>query len=139
MNSINLIGNLTRDAERVQTQGGTALAKFGIAWNDYKKEAHFYDCTLWGPAAESIGQYLTKGKKIGISGELRQERWQDKDGGNRSKHVINVRNVTFASGAGDGGGQGSESRWGPSTTPIATPLPKAVEAVEEAATQEIPF
>ena len=63
-------------------------------WED---EGNFFDFKLWGKRAESINPYLGKGAQIGIEGELQQDRWQDKDGNNRSKVSINVSNVQLCS------------------------------------------
>lgn len=92
INNVTLIGNLCGDAELKYTSEGTAVAKFSIAYNDYKKEAHFFNCTVWGKLAENLSQYLTKGKQIGIGGELRQNRWE-KDGQKRSTVEINVNKI----------------------------------------------
>lgn len=93
INSVVLIGNLVRDVEVTYTAGGTAVAKMSIASNKSKKqqdgswgtETSFFDITLFGKTAESLKQYLVKGKKIAVSGSLHQDRWKDKDGNNRSR------------------------------------------------------
>ena len=94
INHVVLIGRLTRDADLKYTASGIAVSKFCIAVNRRKKngdqwedEANFFDIVLWGRQAESLNQYLLKGKPVGIDGELRQERWQQ-DGINRSKVEI---------------------------------------------------
>ena len=97
MNSVNLTGRLTRDAELKFLNTGMAVSKFSIAVNRYggkdkPEEVSFFDVTLWGKAAEAVSQYLTKGKKVGISGEIKQERWEQ-DGQARSKVAITANNV----------------------------------------------
>ncbi len=106
INSVTLVGRLTRDAELKYTGGGTAVCKFSIAVNRSRKsgdgwqeEAHFFDIVLWGRQGEAIHQYLTKGKQIAVQGELRQNRWE-KDGQQRSKVEINAQNVQLLGGPG---------------------------------------
>ena len=103
MNTVNLIGNLTRDAELKYTNNGFAIVNFALAWNQRKKEndtwkdvAHYFDCTYIGKPAESVHKYLTKGKKIGISAELRQESWE-KDGQKRSRVKLSVNSLDLLS------------------------------------------
>ena len=67
-------------------------------------EAHFFDIVLWGKTAESLNQYLVKGKQVGIEGQLRQNRWEQ-DGQARSKVEIFATNVMLL-GSGSGGRQG---------------------------------
>lgn len=84
MNSINIIGRLTRDADLKNT--GTAVCKFTVAVDrDFKnkageKEADFINCTLFNKAAESLSQYLVKGKLVGISGRVQTGNYTNKDG-----------------------------------------------------------
>jgi len=99
INSVTIVGNLTRDAELKSTSGGMAVCKFSVAVNrrvkkgdGWETEAGFSDVNLWGRQAESLGRYLTKGKQVGIAGELRQERWQQ-DGQTRSKVLIVANNI----------------------------------------------
>jgi single-strand DNA-binding protein len=88
------IGRLTRDAEIKYTAGGMAICPMSIAVNrrfkkgdSWEDSASFFDVELFGKQAESVGKYLVKGKQVGISGELVQDRWE-KDGQTRSKVKI---------------------------------------------------
>jgi len=110
INSVVLVGRLTRDAELKYTANGTAVCKFSIAVNRSRKtgdswgeEAHFFDIVLWGRQGEAIHQYLGKGKQIGVQGELRQSRWEQ-NGQNRSKVEIHALNVQLLGGSSTGGG-----------------------------------
>jgi single-strand DNA-binding protein len=90
-NEINVIGNLTRDPEIRYTQSGTPMCLYSIANNryrkngdDWQKETSFFDCQSYGETAEIVKRF-GKGKKIQVSGRLKQDRWQDKTTGqNRS-------------------------------------------------------
>ena len=106
MNVCVLTGRLTRDAELRFTNGGTAVSNFSIAVNEsakqqdgsYADKACFFDVQLWGKSAESLQQYLTKGRQITINGRLKQETWQDQHSGqNRSKVVINASQLQLLS------------------------------------------
>ena len=104
MNSVTLIGRLTRDSELKYSSGGAAIASLSIAVNSKKKqgdrwvdEVDYFDCTLFGKQAESLNQYLNKGKQIGITGRLKQNRWE-KDGQNYSKVVVIVSQIDLLGG-----------------------------------------
>jgi len=88
-----LVGRLTRDATLKYTEGGQAVSKFSIAVNRRRKassgdgwedEANFFDIVVWGKQAEGIHPYLNKSKWVSVTGELRQDRWQQ-DGQSRSR------------------------------------------------------
>ena len=95
INSVFVIGRLTKDPEVKYTTGGTAKMEISIAVNRSVKEGDswvlrpsYFDVEYWGKRAESINQYLHKGKQIGISGYLDQKRWTGQDGTNHSRIVI---------------------------------------------------
>ena len=112
-----LIGRLTRDAELKYTSGGMAISNFSLAVKRSKKtgdrweeEASFFDCTAFGRQAEAVSQYMTKGKQVGVQGELRQDRWE-KDGQSRSKVVIIANTIQLLGGStGSSGGSGESFR-----------------------------
>jgi single-strand DNA-binding protein len=114
INHVVLVGRLTRNAELKYTNNGSAVSKFSIAINQRRKkddqwvdESHFFDIVLWGKTAESLNQYLVKGKQIGIEGQLRQNRWEQ-DGQQRSKVEIVASNVMLLGSRG-GSQSGDES------------------------------
>jgi single-strand DNA-binding protein len=120
-NEVVIIGRLTRDAEIKMTSSGQSITSFSIAVNrsvkkgdEWTDEASFFDVTLWGKIGEIIGQYLTKGKQVAVVGSLRQDRWTDKEGANRSKVVINAEMVQLlgsgSAQAGQGEAQGAPSK-----------------------------
>ena len=122
INSVVLIGRLTRDAELRYSNSGTAICKFSIANNYSRKtgdtwgeETNFFDAVLMGRRAEALHKYLVKGKQIGIKGELRQDRWEQ-DGQRRSRVEIWVNDVNLLGGGqgGGGGGGGDAGRGAPS-------------------------
>ena len=104
MNTVMIIGRLTRDMETRYTAGGMAIGKFSLAVNRKKKsgeqwvdEASFFDVTCFGKTAENLAQYMTKGKQVGVDGSLHQDRWE-KDGQNMSRVVINADSIQLLGG-----------------------------------------
>ncbi len=109
INIVTLVGRLTREAELKYTNSGLAVCKFSLAVNRRKRsgdqwtdEVSYFDIVLWGKQGEAIQQYLGKGKQIAVSGELRQNRWEQ-DGQNRSKVEIVASNVQLLGGGGNSG------------------------------------
>jgi single-stranded DNA-binding protein len=82
VNKVILIGNLGRDAEMRYTPGGTAIAKFSIAttevWNDKsgqrQERTEWHNIDLWGKQAESLSDYLQKGKQVFVEGRLQSRK-----------------------------------------------------------------
>ena len=112
INSVVIVGRLTRDVELKYMNNGNAVASMSIAVNRSKKEgdqwgseAHFFDVSYFGKGAEAVKPYLTKGKQIAVQGSLRQIRWE-KDGQKQSRVVIVADSVELLGGnGGNGGGQ----------------------------------
>ena len=105
INRVNISGNLTRDPELRQTQGGMSILRFGVAVNDRRKNQqtnewedypNFIDCTLFGKRAESLDGYLSKGAKVAIEGKLRWSQWEH-DGQKRSKIEVVVDEIELMS------------------------------------------
>lgn len=73
MQVIILSGNLARDAESKTTQSGKQVCSFSVGvaqgWGD-NKSTNWYRCNVWGDRGEKIAQYLLKGVKVFVTGEL---------------------------------------------------------------------
>lgn len=90
-NKVILAGNLVRDPELRYTPKGTAVAKIGLAinrqWRDEagqkKEEVTFVDVDCFGKQAETVGQYLKKGRPVLIEGRLKLDQWDDKTTGQK--------------------------------------------------------
>lgn len=102
LNSVLVEGNLVRDPELSYTNRGTPVCKFSVACNRYYKqddelqqEVSFFDITVWSRQAEVCGEYLHKGRGVRIVGRLKQDRWQDASGNNRSRVLIIAEHVEF--------------------------------------------
>ena len=101
INIIVIEGRVTRNAE-MKSAGSSIVTTFGVANNQsYKKDgkwidnAYFFDCEIWGPYGESVRQYLNKGQRVIITGQLIQNRWTDTDGKNRSSDKIRVKDLSI--------------------------------------------
>ncbi|MFP4153762.1 MAG: single-stranded DNA-binding protein [Alkalispirochaeta sp.] len=112
INHVVLVGRLVRDAQLKYSNNGLAICEFSIAINNRRKqgdewvdEPNFFDVTLFGRQGEAIQRYLTQGKQVGVDGQLRQDRWQNQEGQNRSKVSVVANNVMLL-GSRDGGGTG---------------------------------
>ena len=103
INSVSIGGNLVRDAELRATAGGSFILTFDVAVNERRKrddgtwadEPSYIRCKLFGKRAQSVQPHLTKGCKVAVQGKLRQERWQTKEGQNRSEIVVLVDEIEF--------------------------------------------
>lgn len=102
LNSVNLIGRLTRDIEVRYTQNNIAHSIFSIAvnrnvkdGNDWKEETSFIGIEVWGSLAESIKRYSGKGKRIAVNGYIVQKSYQAKDGSNQNKTYVVAISVTL--------------------------------------------
>lgn len=83
MNQVNLIGNLTKDPEVKYTQDQLAIARFSIAINTgygEKQRTDFPNIVVFGKQAENCERYLSKGRKVGISGRIQTGSYDNKEG-----------------------------------------------------------
>lgn len=88
-----ILGNLTKDIELRYLPSGSAIAKSSIAYTTGfgdNKKSHFIDVTFFGKLAETANQFLKKGSKVLLDGEIHFEQWTAQDGSNRSKHSLKV-------------------------------------------------
>lgn len=91
VNTVVLVGRLTRDAELKYTPSGSAVCEFSLAIDragdkvDGEIQAGFFDVQLWGDSAERVADWLVKGKLVGVTGQLKHHRWEAADGAKRSK------------------------------------------------------
>jgi single-strand DNA-binding protein len=93
-NTVELIGNITRDPELRFTPSGAAVANFGLAvnrrWrnqqtNEWEEQVSFFDIVCWRELAENVAESLSKGSRIMVSGRLDQRSWETDQGEKRSK------------------------------------------------------
>jgi single-strand DNA-binding protein len=120
MGSVNkaiLVGNLGRDAEMRFTAGGTPVATVSLATTERftdregqkKEDTQWHRVVIWGKTAESLHEYLTKGKQIYVEGRIQTREWTDKEGKQARTTEIRADKIVLLSSAGGGGG-GATSR-----------------------------
>jgi single-strand DNA-binding protein len=124
LNKVLLMGNLTRDPELRYLPSGMAVVNLGLAVNrrwknqqgEQQEETTFVDLEAYGKPAETMNQFLKKGRPVFIEGRLRLDQWQDKEGNPRSKLKVVVDTFQFIdSGMGgrdSGGGGGAPASSG---------------------------
>ncbi len=149
-NKVMLMGNLTRDIElRHLPNSSQAVANIGLAVNrrfktqegEQREEVTFVDCEAWGKTAETMSQYLRKGRPVFIEGRLKLDTWE-KEGQKHSKLKVVVENFQFidskdSSGGGGGGGDGGSSA--PSRAPAASGARTPPTNYEPVPENDIPF
>lgn len=103
INTVAITGNLTRDPELKQTQGGS-VCRMRVANNGRKKDGdqwvdapNYFDVIVWGAQGENAAQYLSKGRKVAITGKLRWREWESEQG-KRQVVEIHADNVAFIGG-----------------------------------------
>jgi single-strand DNA-binding protein len=116
INSVVIVGNLTRDPELRATPSGTSVCSLRIAVNDRVKDPNtgewgekpnYFDVDVFGGQGERCAQWLSRGRQVAISGRLRWREWEAQDGQKRQAVSIVADNVQFIGpreGA-EGGGQ----------------------------------
>ncbi len=109
-NKVILAGNLTRDPQLKYLPSSAPVVEFGMAINrrwrspegQLKEEVCFVDCTCFGRQAETLNQYMKKGKPIMVEGRLRYEQWDSKDGQKRHRLTVVVEHFQFLTSQRDG-------------------------------------
>ena len=155
LNKAFLYGNLTRDPEIKALPGGTQVASFGIATNRTFKDKNgarqdqteYHNIVAFGKTAETIGQYMKKGKPIFVEGRIQTRSWDDKGTGEKKYRTeIVIDNFQFGPQA-PGAGAGSAGGYTASSAP-ASKAPSKEEAPsmdtinypeEEINPEDIPF
>ena len=133
LNQVTLMGNLTRDPELRQTPNGQNVTSFSLALNraykdsggEWQEVTDYVDCVCWGPLAERVAQYLSKGRRCLVQGRLQSRSWEQ-DGAKRSKVEVLANDVTFldSRGAGsdaDGSGSAGASSAAPTDSEATAP------------------
>ena len=98
LNTITVMGRITKDIELRRTNNGTAVASFTVAVDrDFDKgKTDFIECVAWKNTAEFAAKYFSKGSKAVILGQLQMRDWEDKNGNKRRNAEIVVGSMYFA-------------------------------------------
>ena len=99
-NTVNVVGNITRDPELRYTPSGASVTNFSIAWNrryerngEQVEEVSYFDIVCWGSLADNVAASLTKGNRVLVTGRLDQRSWETPQGDKRSKIEITADDV----------------------------------------------
>ena len=130
MNSVNLIGRLTRDPE-LRWSGETAIARFSIAIDrpmkkDGSHETDFPTIVVFGRTAENCERYLSKGRQVGVAGRLQTGSYTNKNGDKVYTTDVVASRVEFL------GGKSSDAE---STAQESVDTPEGFEALDD----DVPF
>ena len=136
---ITLIGNLGGDPEMRYTPSGTAVTNFSVAtrqsWTGQdgqrQEKTVWFRVAAWARQAETCNQYLTKGQRVLVVGEVEEASvWTDREGNARASLEVRARTVRFlntraegeaiAAGAGQAAGQGEDRGGGQAPSPKAS-------------------
>jgi single-strand DNA-binding protein len=137
LNSVTIVGNITRDPEARFTSTGRQTTTFGVAVNrswrnqqtqEWEERTSFFNVVTWAQLAENVSASLQKGMRVVVTGRLEQRSWETEQGDKRSVTEIVADEVgpslRFAtaevhkverSGPSDGGGGA------PRSAPVTTP------------------
>ena len=104
MNSITLTGRLTADPEMRTSHSATAVTNFRLAIQRRRSRegedrgAVYVDVVCFGGLAESVAEYLVKGRQVAVSGRLELDEWETDKGERRSRHKVVADEVEFLGG-----------------------------------------
>ena len=119
MNSVQLIGRLTKDLDLKYTQTGKAVATGTLAVNRRFKnaqgesEADFINIQIWDKGAENLANFTRKGSQIGVNGRIQTRNYENKEGARVYVTEIVVENFTLLESKKDGGGNGQTGQINP--------------------------
>jgi single-strand DNA-binding protein len=96
MNSVNLIGRLTRDPELVTTAGGTDICRLRLAVDRVRRDgAVFLDVKCFEGQARACAEHLSEGREVAVTGRLELDEWEAEGGGKRSRLYVIGERVKF--------------------------------------------
>ena len=99
MNRVFITGNLTRDPETINYDGGSVCTISIAVSREYGEDvADFFTVKVFGKQGENCATYLTKGSKIGLDGRIENRKYTDKDGNTRYATEIIANRVEFLGG-----------------------------------------
>ncbi len=103
LNKVILIGRLGRDPELRYTVSGTPVVNFPLATSDVyidkegnrQEKTEWHKIVVWGKQAETVANYLVKGRLIYVEGSLQTRKWTDSQGQDRYTTEIRAQRVVF--------------------------------------------
>jgi single-strand DNA-binding protein len=150
VNKVILVGNLGRDAEMRFTSGGTPVATVSMATTERftdregqkKEDTQWHRIVIWGKTAESLHEYLTKGKQIYVEGKLQTREWQDKEGKANKTTEVRADKIVLLGGGGGGGERAAGGAGRPSRDRFTEPSgegPSDSGPIDAPSDDDIPF
>jgi single-strand DNA-binding protein len=147
MGSVNkaiLVGNLGRDAEMRFTAGGTPVATVSLATTERftdregqkREDTQWHRIVIWGKTAQSLHEYLTKGKQIYVEGRIQTREWTDKEGKPAKTTEIRADRIVLL---GSGGGESRGPRTGGRERPAEQVDSADMTPVDAPHDDDIPF
>ena len=146
-NTVTLVGNATRDPELRYTAGGAATASFGLAVNrrwqnrqtqEWEEQVSFFNVVAWREMAENIGESITNGTRVVVTGRLEQRSWETPQGEKRTVVEVvadevgpSLRWATAAVKRNERSGGASGGSFGGGGAPGARPAPNTPPAYED--------
>lgn len=121
VNSVTLVGRLTRDPELRSLPSGSSLCSLRVAFStswknsatgEWEERPNYVDVTVWGNQGESVARHMSKGRQIAVQGRLQWREWETQEGQKRQALDIVADTVQFLGGKNDGGGSGGGSSSG---------------------------
>lgn len=100
LNNAVLVGRVARDIELKKTQGGASVATIVLAVDrdfvskDGKRETDFINIEVWNGRAEYCARNIEKGRLISVTGSIKTNRYETKDGQKRTNFVVLANNIT---------------------------------------------
>jgi single-strand DNA-binding protein len=146
LNKVLLIGNLTRDPEVRMMSSGRPVCNFGLALNrnykdaegNKKEEVTFVDVECFGPCAEAVGRFFSKGRAIFVEGRLKLDQWETKEGEKRSAIRVVLDNFEFVD-AGKSDGHTTSDQSNRPVTPTEKPKPQESLSDDNGFDEDVPF
>lgn len=125
MNTVQLVGRLTKEVDLKFTSSGTAVGSFTIAVNrsftnqQGEREADFINCVIWRKAAENLASFTRKGSQIGIEGRIQTRNYENQQGTRvyvteivvNNFHLLEPRSVTEQRPAGETSSSGQSGNY----------------------------
>ena len=141
VNKVILLGNLGKDPDLRYTPSGKAVATFSLATNerwtsqDGQKQENttWHNIVAWGKQAETMKEYLTKGRQVYIEGRIANRSYEDKEGNKKSISEVVVQSFSFV------GNRGSSGNGGGQTTPPEPAAETAADAGSGQSDDDLPF
>jgi single-strand DNA-binding protein len=124
INRVVLVGRLTRDPDLRATPSGTSVCSLRLACNTARRDAegglaerpNFFDVSIFGPAGESVANYMRRGSRVAVDGRLEWREWETAEHNKRQAVSIVADTVQFLDGPKDASRSGDEDGGGEDRT-----------------------